>query len=144
MRKLTEEYSADGRWLFIRVGKHAIPDSASERVLDGNYGVLYDINLTLSNPTSDTKNVKVMFDPTAGIAGVASIIDGQFYGKSHVVGTRELPLASFRLSPGERRQVRVNTLPLATRCQFYDLAGLDRTGMNCPSNTGLPLATKAR
>ena len=113
VRKLTEEYSADGRWLFIRVGKHAIPDSASERVLDGNYGVLYDINLTLSNPTSDTKNVKVMFDPTAGIAGVASIIDGQFYGKSHVVGTRELPLASFRLSPGERRQVRVNTMPLA-------------------------------
>lgn len=32
----------------------------------------------------------------------------------------------------------VNVLPLATRCQFYALAGLDRTGMNCPSNTGLP------
>jgi len=40
------------------------------------------------------------------------------------------------LTGGTNRDV--NTLPLATRCQFYDLAGLDRTGMNCPSNTGLP------
>lgn len=113
VRRLTEHYSAGSRWLFIRVGKHAISDAQSKRVLDGNYGVLYDIDLTLNNPTDEAKDVKVMFDPTAGIAGVASIIDGQFYGKSHVTGTREVPLASFRLSPGESRQVRVNTMPLA-------------------------------
>lgn len=113
VRKLTEEYVAGARWLFIRVGKHAISGASAEQKLDGNYGVIYNIDLTISNPTPDVKNVRVMFDPTAGIAGVASLIDGRFHGKSHVVGTRELPLAEYTLSPGQQRKVRLSTVPLA-------------------------------
>jgi len=113
VRKLSEVYTAGGRWLFIRVGKHALKGADDQQTLYGNYGVLYDIDLTLDNPTAESKVFQVMFDPTAGIAGVASLIDGRFVGKSHVVGSRELPLMTFTLSPGERRAVRFSTLPLA-------------------------------
>lgn len=113
VRKLAETYVAGERWLFIRVGKHAVADQGEGKVLYGNYGVLYDIDLTLENPTPESKVFQVMFDPTAGIAGVATMIDGQFVGKSHHVGSRELPLASYTLSPGERRQVHFSTVPLA-------------------------------
>ncbi|MCC6485765.1 MAG: hypothetical protein IT209_13060 [Armatimonadetes bacterium] len=113
VRELSEEYVAGDRWLFIRVGKHAIPDARESQKLDGNYGVIYKIDLTISNPTPHVKNVQVMFDPTAGVAGVASMIDGQFHGKSHVVGTRELPLAKYTLNPGEQRKVHMSTVPLA-------------------------------
>jgi len=40
------------------------------------------------------------------------------------------------LTGGTNRDV--NTLPLAIRCEYYTLARLDRTRMNCPSATGLP------
>lgn len=113
LKKMNEEYTAGSRWLFIRVGKQAIQDAAAERTLEGNYGVTYDIDLTLINPTQDARQVDVMFDATAGIAGIASMIDGQFAGKSHVTPAREYSLATFRLSPGERRQVRLSTVPLA-------------------------------
>jgi hypothetical protein len=56
---------------------------------------------------------QLLFDPTAGIAGFASLIDGRFVGKSHVSGTREHPLVKYRLEPGERREVRLTTVPLA-------------------------------
>lgn len=113
VREISEEFTAGDRWVFIRMGKHAIRDAAGLRVLDGNYGVSYDINLRLKNPTPEVKTVTVMFDPTAGIAGIATMIDGQYYGKSHVSGTRELPLAKIRLNPGETREVPVTTIPLA-------------------------------
>ncbi len=113
MREHAESYSVGSKWLFIRVGKHAIADAADERVLDGNYGVLYNIDLTLNNPTSGAREVQVMFDATAGIAGIASIINGQFFGKSHVDPPREVPLAKFLLSAGEQRHVKFKTLPLA-------------------------------
>lgn len=35
----------------------------------------------------------------------------------------------------------VNTLSIATRCQFYQLAGLPTTGMNCPASAPLPTTT---
>lgn len=113
VRTISERYAAGDRWLFIRVGKHAIPDDGEEKVLYGNYGVSYNIALTLENPTSESKVFQVLFDPTAGIAGFASLIDGQFVGKSHVVGSREHPLVRYTLAPGERRQVRLTTVPLA-------------------------------
>ncbi|MEI6914883.1 MAG: hypothetical protein WCL39_07115 [Armatimonadota bacterium] len=112
-REIHEEYSAGSRWLFIRVGKHAIPNTKEELILYGNYGVIYDIDLTLNNPTGVVKDIQVMFDPTAGVAGVASMIDGRFFGRSHVVGMREFSLASYKLAPGEKRRVRVSTVPLA-------------------------------
>ncbi len=113
VRTISERYAAGDRWLFIRVGKHAIPDHGEEKVLYGNYGVSYNIALTLENPTSESRVFQVLFDPTAGTAGFASLIDGQFVGKSHVVGSREHPLVKYTLGPGERREVRLTTVPLA-------------------------------
>ena len=113
VRRISERYAAGDRWLFIRVGKHAIPDDGEERVLYGNYGVSYNIALTLENPTNEPRVFQLLFDPTAGIAGFASLIDGRFVGKSHVSGTREHPLVKYRLEPGERREVRLTTVPLA-------------------------------
>jgi hypothetical protein len=37
------------------------------------------------------------------------------------------------------KNANVDFLPLATRCQFYSLAGLARTGMNCPSILPAPM-----
>jgi hypothetical protein len=35
----------------------------------------------------------------------------------------------------------VNTLPMETRCQYYQLAGIPTTGMNCPTSSTLPPTT---
>lgn len=35
----------------------------------------------------------------------------------------------------------VNTMPLETRCQYYQLAGIPTTGMNCPTSSTLPPTT---
>ena len=113
VRKLVEEYSAGGRWVFIRLGRHHLRDVDDQLNLYGNYGVTYDINLTLTNPTSDREEFQVVFNATAGISGIATLINGEFKGKSHVATHREEPLVKYVLNPGERRQVRLSTLPLA-------------------------------
>ncbi|NLA39794.1 MAG: hypothetical protein GX882_10570, partial [Methanomicrobiales archaeon] len=95
------------------LGRHALDDSAAQKKLYGNYGVTYDINLQIENPTAEKKNVKVLFEASAGLASGVFIIDGKFVMAKYAMPPNEVPLASYDLGPGETRKVRIITVPLA-------------------------------
>jgi len=54
-----------------------------------------------------------LFDPSAGLASGVFIIDGKFVVTKHVQPPSEVPLASYQIKPGETRDVRILTVPLA-------------------------------
>jgi hypothetical protein len=112
-KSLQAEYIVGRQWAFIPIGRHAITSHDAKRRLDGNYGVTYEIKVRVENPTDREKKVQVVFDPAAGIASGIFVIDGSFVSAKYAKPPAEIPLATYRLKPGEVRNVRILTLPLA-------------------------------
>lgn len=112
-RRIDEQYQVGGRWAFIPIGKHAIKSAAGDGALEGNYGVLYDIRVRVTNPTNSPTVVDVLFEPSAGIARGVFWIDGQPVETQHMLPPKEYPLARFQIAAGATRDVRILTMPLA-------------------------------
>lgn len=112
-KTLEASYVVGERWAFIPIGRHAITDSAAQKKLYGNYGVTYNINIKVENPTEQPKKVSVLFEPSAGLASGVFIIDGEFVSAKYAKPPAEIPLASYQLKPGESRNVRIVTVPVA-------------------------------
>lgn len=113
MKSLEAEYIVGQRWAFISVGKHAITDAAAQKKLYGNYGVTYDINVRVNNPTGQTKKIFVEFEPGAGLASGVFIINGQFVPIKYAKPPGEVKLTTYELKPGETRNMRIRTVPTA-------------------------------
>jgi len=101
------------RWAFIPIGKYSIERVSRDGVLDGNYGVLYDINVKVENPTSEPTNVEVLFEPSAGVARGVFWIDGVSVETQHLLPPKEYPIARYPLQPNSSRDIRILTMPLA-------------------------------
>lgn len=112
--KLIEaDYVIGQRWAFISIGRKPIDNHDAQKRLDGNYGVTYDINVRVENPTSEPKKVQVLFDPVAGLAAGVFVINGELVTVKYAKPPNEIRLASYQLQPGEVRSVRITTLPVA-------------------------------
>jgi hypothetical protein len=111
-KELHARFEVGGNWTFISVGKTPVSNQDNRKRLDGNYGILYDIALELSNPTDDERVVSVSLSPDAGAAMGVFLIDGTLVESPPISPPTEAPLASFRLGPGERRTVPIQTIPV--------------------------------
>jgi hypothetical protein len=112
-KELQARYRVGDRWTFIPVGQRPISGRQGAPRLDGNYGVLYDIDLRLENPTDRERTVNVALSPDAGDARGIFWIGGQFVEAPALSPPMDAVLASFRLAPGESREVPIRTLPVA-------------------------------
>ena len=111
---LTAKHSVGGRWGFFSVGRAPIAAATDpSQLLEGNYGVFYDIQLTLDNPTAAPADVRLIFEPAGGMAGAVFLIDGKRAEIPQTNMPTETVLATFRLAPGARRTIPVRTLPLS-------------------------------
>lgn len=111
---IAARYDVGGRWAFVSIGRvplHAAGGGTQR--LDGNYGVFYEIEFTLSNPTDKPANARLLFEPAAGLAGGVFLVDGQFVEIPQIRPPVESLLGRYALAPGETRVVRVKTLPLS-------------------------------
>ncbi len=115
VKLIDSSYSVGGPWSFIRIGKQAIKSALEDhdRELYGNYGVIYEIRLKLNNPTSMAQTVKVLFEPSAGIASGIFWIDGQVISTTHRKPPAEVALASYKLEPNQSKSVLIKTIPLS-------------------------------
>jgi hypothetical protein len=102
-------YSVGDNWTFIPIGRKAI--SSGDRKLLGNYGVMYNLNLQLKNPTDEVKTVRVMMAAEAGWARGAFLIDGKLVESPHLAPPAEAVLHTVTLQPQEQRVVKIQTIP---------------------------------
>ncbi len=113
VKTLDYEYEVGKQWTFIPVGKHALTDSTAMKTLYGNYGVTYNLNIKISNPTDTQRTVSVFFDATAGLASGMFRVDGEYMLKKYANSDKEVLLKSYKLSPGQSRVVKLTTIPLS-------------------------------
>lgn len=104
-------YAVGERWTFMHMGRQAITGRRVNRKLFGNYGVLYDLNVAISNPTDEEKTVQIVLAPEAGWARGAFLIDGKLIEAPQVAPPSEAVLWSVKLAPQQRRKVKIQGIP---------------------------------
>lgn len=112
-KTLKAEYRVGERWAFVSIGRHPISGTTEARRLEGNFGVFYDIELKLENPTDRPATVQLVFEPSAGLAGGIFLVDGRAVEIPQAKGSAEITLARYPLAPGAKQTVQVKTLPLS-------------------------------
>ncbi|HZO89428.1 MAG TPA: hypothetical protein VFB38_13945 [Chthonomonadaceae bacterium] len=116
LRRVETEYICGQHWAFVPVGRpdaHAAPASAEEdRNNAGDYGVLYNIKVTLQNPLPTPQTVEVAFGAGGGPVMAVFAIAGRYLEVNEVRPPEQRPLAHFTLRPHETRIVTIQTVPL--------------------------------
>jgi hypothetical protein len=112
-KKIAARYKVGGNFVFLPIGRSPIAAAQGDEVLEGNYGVFYDITLQLENPTDKTDDVRLVFEAAGGMAGAVFEIDGKRAEIPRLPGAGEQNLLTYRMEPGTKKTVRVRTLPLS-------------------------------
>lgn len=81
--------------------------------LAGNYGVIYNLRTTIENPTDKPRQVALYMRASGGYAGGLFVIDGTVLRTPLLNPDQEVRITSFRLEPGLRRFMVIQTLPLS-------------------------------
>lgn len=112
---LSGSYDVGGRWLYINLGIARDISRKGDRrqTLAGNYGVVYDIDITLKNPTAVPRDVGIEFLAQAGIAAGVFLLDkSQWVCLDPSQGVEE-QIERVDLAPGQTRTLDIETMPLA-------------------------------
>ncbi len=95
----------------IAVGALRQETFSGVRELRGDYGVVYDLDLELVNPTEKPVKIELLFNPRGGAATGSFLLDEKIVEVPRTEAMTEAPVAVWELPGGTRRKVRVRTLP---------------------------------
>ncbi len=107
------EFAVGGRFSVIRLGQKSIERQDNSGRLDGNFGVVYDIGATISNPQKVATDVELVFEPSAGYSGGIFYIDDRYVITPKILPKSEARIAKYHLRPGEKRKIKIVTMPLS-------------------------------
>ena len=111
LRKISADYTVGGRWAFVSIGRRPSEGIIPEQKLLGDYGVIYQISLRMSNPTESAVPVELAFATPAGLARAVLLIDGRKYETPRMNAYDEHTLAQFSLGPNQQRELQVKIMP---------------------------------
>ncbi len=109
---LRGSYTVGKPWLFLPVGK-APRRNRHGRMLHGNYGVLYRVELELRNPTPEPARVELAMRASGGAARGSFLVDGELDETGVLPPGAEAVVTSWLLPAGASRNVTVTTIPQA-------------------------------
>ena len=112
-QEVKAQYVVGREWAFVTIGDQPAAGLMAGDELRGSYGVLYDINLELVNPTAEEARVAIVMEAAGGPARGALLVDGRITEAAMLRQEVEVPVSQYRLSPGEVRRVHIQTLPQA-------------------------------
>jgi hypothetical protein len=111
LREVKAKYEVGHDWVFVTIGDQPAPGLNDGDMLAGCYGVLYDIDLELSNPTASTARVLVSLEPAGGPARGALLVDGRPVETALLSRNAEGEVARYSLAPGQVRTVHIELMP---------------------------------
>lgn len=111
-RRVLEEYVVGKRWAFVTLGKETLQNVDGQTTLRGDYGVLYEIDVEVRNPHSESKRIVVEFEAAAGPAGIVAWVNGEKRSIKRLASQKEATLASLVVPPNSVRTVKIETMPL--------------------------------
>ena len=112
-QQVQAQYTVGQQWAFITIGRKAASGLVEGDQLQGSYGVLYDIDLALSNPTGQEARVAIAMEPAGGPARGALVVDGRAVETAMLSRDVEASVSRYMLAPGEVRHVRIQIMPQA-------------------------------
>ncbi len=105
-------YTVGKQWAFIRLGKTPIKHATLDKSLFA-FGITYDVNVTLVNPSEQDRTVEVLFEATAGPAAGVFLLDGKYAEVKRLGPPDERLIGSYLVRAGKTRTVDIRTIPLS-------------------------------
>jgi hypothetical protein len=106
-------YKVGGRFGFARLGQKPLSSYNRREKLDGNFGVIYILNTQVINTTSDSAEVEIVFEASAGYSGAVFVVNGNIQRTSLLQPKEEALITRFKVEPGETHTLRILTCPLS-------------------------------
>ncbi len=107
------DYSVGGPFTFIRIGQKPISSSNDQMSLDGNFGVVYTVRSTVSNPTEKLTEVDMIFEASAGYSSAIFVLNGKVERSPMLQSKQEFLIRRLRLAPGQTMKIVTQTIPLS-------------------------------
>ena len=112
-KQVQADYTVGGPFTFIRIGQKPIASSNDQMALDGNFGVVYTIKSTLSNPTDKLTEVDMIFEASAGYSSAIFVLNGKVERSPMLQSKQEYKVRRLRLAPGQTMKIVTQTIPLS-------------------------------
>jgi hypothetical protein len=111
----TEElnYLVGGKYGYVRIGEDPIARADQNGALDGNFGVLYRIDVEAANPTQASSDLEVVFEASAGYSGALFILNGGLMRTPLLQPKASARILRMRLDPGQSKKFDLFTMPLS-------------------------------
>ena len=84
---------------------------AGVRELRGDYGVVYDIEIEIVNPSDVPKDVSLWLNPRGGAATATFLWDDRIVEVPRTAAFAEQAIGSVSMPPRSRRTIRLQTIP---------------------------------
>jgi len=110
-KELSAQYRVGSTWAFATIGDKQVLSSTGRELLDGDYGVFYDVTFEVENPTDEPAHVELALMPGGGLARGIVMIDGQIYETGLLRYGEAERVYSFTVPARAKRQLQVRTMP---------------------------------
>lgn len=104
------EHEIGGKWTFFNLGGDGSV-SQNGTHLAGDYGVLHEIDITITNPKDSYGRAEIAVRASAGVMKGTFIINGAMHETDLLRGSQEEVLLKRELAPRERHRIRIETIP---------------------------------
>ncbi len=112
-KSLKLSYNVGERWGYIRIGQEAVKRVDDDGKLDGNFGIVYKVEATLTNPTANATEIEFVFESSAGYTGAFFRINGLVYRTPLLQPKTTNQFFKVTLQPGESKTYYLETIPLS-------------------------------
>jgi len=110
-RKAVElKHEIGGAWTFFSLGKEGSTNEAGT-YLAGDYGVLHEIDLELTNAREQTGFAEMEVRASGGVMRGLFLIDNVLHETGLLVGTQQERVLKLEVPSGATRRVRIETIP---------------------------------
>jgi hypothetical protein len=112
-KQLKVQYRFGENWKFFKIGEKPISGSDNQRVLSGNFGVVYNITGEIINPTSEPIEIELVFEASAGYSGALFLVNGVLKESPLLQPKAEYRIEKFRLLGNDVKRFELMTIPLS-------------------------------
>lgn len=105
-------YELGGRYGYLSIGREGVVNEQGI-ALDGSYGVLHRVRVTMSNPGERPARMEIALRAGGGVARAVLRIDSATAHTTLLRATEEEVLARYEMAPGASRTVTVQLMPTA-------------------------------
>ena len=112
-KRIQATYRVGSNWAFATIGDKQVLSATGRELLDGDYGVFYDVTFDIENPTMLPAPLELVLMPGGGLARGMVMIDGQIYETGLLRYGETERLFVVTVPAGGREELRVRTMPQA-------------------------------